>query len=71
MQKISSVILMLLGLNVVVAQPKQQVAIQLPSGFTSKIVANDLGRVRHIAVNSNGDLYMKLDKLVMVKEFIV
>lgn len=64
MQKISSVILMLLGLNVVVAQPKQQVAIQLPSGFTSKIVANDLGRVRHIAVNSNGDLYMKLDKLV-------
>ena len=64
MQKISSVIAMLLVLNIVSAQPKEQVAIQLPKGFTSKTVANDLGRVRHIAVNSNGDLYMKLDRLV-------
>ncbi|OZA62532.1 MAG: hypothetical protein B7X72_11740, partial [Sphingobacteriia bacterium 39-39-8] len=64
MQKIRLVIAMLLMLNIVIAQPKQQVPIQLPAGFTSKIVANDLGRVRHIAVNSNGDLYMKLDRLV-------
>ncbi|MEN9459092.1 MAG: hypothetical protein RL135_1697, partial [Bacteroidota bacterium] len=64
MQRFSSVITMLLLVNMVYAQPKQQVQIQLPTGFKSTVVANDLGRVRHIAVNRNGDLYMKLDRLV-------
>ena len=39
------------------------VTLQLPEGFGAKQVAADWGRVRHIAVNQNGDLYMKLDRL--------
>ena len=46
MQRFSSVITMLLLVNMVYAQPKQQVQIQLPTGFKSTVVANDLGRVR-------------------------
>ncbi|HEX5026024.1 MAG TPA: PQQ-dependent sugar dehydrogenase [Agriterribacter sp.] len=36
----------------------------LPDGFTATVVAEKLGRVRHIVVNSNGDIYAKLSKLV-------
>ena len=39
------------------------VALQLPEGFKATQVAADWGRVRHIAVGKNGDLYMKLDRL--------
>lgn len=38
-------------------------AIVLPVGFTSQVVANNLGRARHIAVNSNGDIFIKLERL--------
>jgi glucose/arabinose dehydrogenase len=37
--------------------------IQLPSGFTSTVFADGLGKARHIAVNANGDVYVKLERL--------
>ncbi len=37
--------------------------ISLPQGFSSTIFADDAGQVRHIVVNSNGDLYAKLGSL--------
>ena len=35
-------------------------ALTLPSGFRSDVVAKDLGRVRHITVRANGDIYANL-----------
>lgn len=35
----------------------------LPEGFSALVVADTLGRGRHIAVNSNGDIYMALRSL--------
>ena len=35
----------------------------LPEGFRSSVVIEQLGRNRHIAVNDNGDIYVKLDSL--------
>ena len=32
----------------------------LPGGFEAVVVADSIGRARHIAVNENGDLYVKL-----------
>lgn len=32
----------------------------LPDGFEALVVADSVGRARHIAVNENGDIYMKL-----------
>lgn len=40
-----------------------KVTIALPSGFSSTVVAQGLGQARHITVNSNGDIYVKLAKL--------
>ena len=37
--------------------------IKLPPGFTATIVADSLGAVRHLALNKNGDLYVKLGAL--------
>jgi glucose/arabinose dehydrogenase len=37
--------------------------ITLPAGFQATILADELGRARHLAVNTNGDVYVKLDKL--------
>lgn len=39
------------------------VSLKLPPGFTATVVADKLGRARHIAVNSNGDVYVKLERL--------
>lgn len=47
------------------------VTLKLPSGFTSVVIADNVGRNRHIAVNSNGDLYVKLDKLKNGKGVLV
>lgn len=38
-------------------------SITVPGGFTVQVVAENLGEVRHIAVNANGDIYAKLSKL--------
>src|SRR5689334_5892221 len=32
----------------------------LPSGFEALVVADSTGRARHITVNDNGDIYVKL-----------
>lgn len=40
-----------------------QIALTLPEGFRSVTVANHTGRARHIAVNTNGDLFIKLERL--------
>src|SRR5688572_24977079 len=37
--------------------------ITLPSGFSATVFADGLGKARHIAVNANGDVYTKVDKL--------
>lgn len=39
------------------------VKIILPVGFQSSVIAESLGRARHLAVNSNGDIYVKLNRL--------
>jgi glucose/arabinose dehydrogenase len=37
--------------------------IQLPAGFNSTSVIESLGNNRHIVVNSNGDIYVKMERL--------
>jgi glucose/arabinose dehydrogenase len=37
--------------------------IVLPVGFYSTTVAKSLGRARHLVVNTNGDIYIKLERL--------
>lgn len=37
--------------------------ITLPKGFKAVVVADNLGTVRHIVAQSNGDLYAKLDRV--------
>lgn len=37
--------------------------ITLPKGFKAVVVADNLGTVRHIVTQSNGDLYAKLDRV--------
>lgn len=37
--------------------------ISLPQGFSATVLADSLGRARHIAVNPNGDIYVKLERL--------
>src|SRR5690348_17034996 len=32
----------------------------MPGGFEAVVVADSLGRARHLAVNTNGDIYVKL-----------
>ncbi|HEY9000911.1 MAG TPA: PQQ-dependent sugar dehydrogenase [Mucilaginibacter sp.] len=37
--------------------------LKLPDGFSATIIADSLGPVRHLAVNSQGDIYVKLNAL--------
>ncbi|MCF0048924.1 PQQ-dependent sugar dehydrogenase [Dyadobacter sp. LJ53] len=37
--------------------------LKLPVGFSTKIVAADLGATRHLVIGKNGDMYVKLSKL--------
>jgi glucose/arabinose dehydrogenase len=37
--------------------------LKLPSGFSATIVADSLGPLRHLAVNNQGDIYVKLNSL--------
>lgn len=36
--------------------------LQLPEGFSAIVVADSLGRARHITVKDNGDIYISLDR---------
>lgn len=47
------------------------VTLKLPSGFTATVVADNVGKNRHIALAPNGDLYVKLDKLKNGKGILV
>ena len=38
-------------------------SLQLPKGFTAVIVADSVGKARHLAVTSKGDIYVKLAAL--------
>lgn len=46
-----------------IAQSPDQVKINLPAGFTSDVIAKNLDRARHIVVNGNGDIYIKLARV--------
>ena len=37
--------------------------LKLPPGFSASIIARDLGTARHMAVNSKGDIYVKMDRV--------
>jgi len=37
--------------------------LKLPAGFSSSIVADSLGHLRHITINTNGDVYVSLSSL--------
>lgn len=41
----------------------QQPGITLPQGFSATVMADNLGSARHIVVHSNGDVYVKLERL--------
>src|SRR5664280_486284 len=43
--------------------PPNNGGLTLPTGFSALIVADKLGSGRHIAVNSNGDIYLALHSL--------
>ena len=43
----------------------------LPSGFKTEVVVESLGSNRHLTVNSNGDIYVRVDKLVNGKGILV
>ncbi len=58
------------AISTCMAQPAE-VTIKTPEGFNTSVVAKNFGRVRHIAVNSNGDVYMKLEKLTAAKKGII
>lgn len=45
------------------AQKSTDVTISLPSGFSSTVIAKNLGQARHLTINSNGDIYVKLGRL--------
>jgi hypothetical protein len=42
------------------AGDKDNGGLQLPGGFEAVVVADSIGRARHITVNDNGDIYVKL-----------
>ncbi|MFZ6011100.1 MAG: PQQ-dependent sugar dehydrogenase [Bacteroidota bacterium] len=48
-----------------------EVTLTLPEGFQASVVVPELGRNRHLVVNGNGDIYVKLDRLKDGKGIIV
>ncbi len=45
-------------------------SLSLPANFKAQIVVAELGRNRHIAVNNNGDVFVKLEKLLNGKGIV-
>src|SRR5215203_2216849 len=58
-----SLLALALGVTGNAQKPSTNVTITLPTGFSSTVVAKNLGRARHLTVNSNGDIYVKLERL--------
>lgn len=44
-------------------QEPEEVQLALSPGFNASVIIPELGRNRHLAVHTNGDIYVKLDKL--------
>ena len=42
----------------------ENAGLSLPTGFSAVTIAENIGRARHIAVNKNGEMYVRLAKLV-------
>ncbi len=49
--------------NSTVATGPGDSTIKVPAGFKVNIFADELGRARHMAINSNGDVYVKLERV--------
>lgn len=43
--------------------PVRKADLKLPAGFSATIVADSLGHLRHMAINTNGDVYASLSSL--------
>ncbi len=43
--------------------PVKKTNLKLPAGFSASIVADSLGHLRHMAINTNGDVYVSLRSL--------
>ncbi len=46
-----------------VAPAEVNAGLQLPAGFSATAIIEGLSRPRHLAVNKNGDVFVKLEKL--------
>ncbi len=42
----------------------ENAGLTLPTGFSASAVSENIGRARHIAINKNGEMYVRLGKLV-------
>lgn len=62
---LSLVLIVISGCNKNKSQNKTAIKadLKLPDGFSATIVADSLGPVRHLAVNNQGDIYVKLNAL--------
>ena len=61
-----------LALNIFCAVPGDaDITLTLPAGFKSETVVPSLGNNRHLVVNTNGDIYVKLSNLKNGKGIIV
>src|SRR5689334_1571058 len=45
--------------------------LRLPEGFKAETVVESLGSNRHLVVNSNGDIYVRVDRLINGKGIVV
>jgi hypothetical protein len=52
-------------------KPSADVTLKLPEGFNAVTISESLGKNRHIAVNTNGDIYVKVERLKDGKGIIV
>src|SRR5687767_13995689 len=41
---------------------EEDISLQLPSGFEANTIIPELGGNRHLVVNKNGDIYVKLER---------
>ncbi|MBC7655035.1 MAG: sorbosone dehydrogenase, partial [Oligoflexus sp.] len=42
----------------------ENAGLTLPQGFSAATITENIGRARHIAINKNGEIYVRLAKLV-------
>ena len=71
MKKINYKIISLLAVVIMICysftdrkNDNENAGLTLPTGFSAVTISENIGRTRHIAVNKNGDIYVRLAKLV-------